>query len=62
MDLTNQVKKIGTYPGKLLKFKQVSDMVRLCFRSLTLASVGEEGGGVRKKKTVRWEARQHTWS
>lgn len=52
MDLTNQVKKFGTYPGKLLKFKQVSDMVRVCFRSLTLASVGEEGGGVTKKKTT----------
>ena len=60
MDLTNQVKKFGTYPGKLLKFKQVNDTVRVCFRSLTLASAGEVGGGVRKTKTVHWEARQHT--
>lgn len=29
VDLTNQVKKFETDPGKLLKFKQVSDAVRM---------------------------------
>ena len=32
--LTSDVKKFETYPGKLLKFKQMSDMVRCHFRSL----------------------------
>lgn len=53
MDLTNQVKKFGTYPGKLLKFKQVSDMVRVCALDHSLWAMWERReGGVTKKKTT----------
>lgn len=45
MDLTYYVRKFEIYPGKLLKFKQVSDKVGLHFKKSIPASVGEEGWG-----------------